>query len=181
MQSETIQTSTNARRDRLAIGLPARLPSAQDYAKRLMPGEMSFFYKLYNDRFATTVEFWSRLYTGKQSTVLPKSQLERILENANSTPFTEPLAKLRAVLFEEFTGRLPVAGIKYHSIYVLCLQVLKDMATLKLREGGIEAPTSDALGFAFVETLLVSIVDHQRTAQLSKLLPHLSCWLDKPS
>ena len=48
------------------------------------------------------------------------------------------------------------------------------MATLKLREDGVEAPPTDALGFAFIETLLVSIVDHQRNAQISKLLPHLS-------
>jgi hypothetical protein len=48
------------------------------------------------------------------------------------------------------------------------------MATLMVRESGVEATPSDALGFTFVETLLVAIVDHQRSAQMSKLLPHLS-------
>jgi hypothetical protein len=67
-----------------------------------------------------------------------------------------------------------VAGIKYHSIYVLCLQVLKDIATIKFREDGVEATASDALGFTFVETLLVAIVDYQRSTQISKLVPHLS-------
>jgi hypothetical protein len=87
-----------------------------------MPGKMSLFYKFYNGRFATTIDFWSRLYTGKHSTALPKAQLEGILEYANFTPFTEPLTKVSAVVLEEFTGRLPVAGIKYHAIYALCLQ-----------------------------------------------------------
>ena len=155
--------------------MPAKLPSARDYVKRLMPGEMSFFYKLHNERFATTIDFWSRLYTGKPSAALPKSQLEGILEYANLPPFTEPLTKMNAVVLEEFTGRVPVAAIKYHAIYALCLQILKDMATLKLQEDNrsVEA-TSHALEFRFVETLLVAIVDHQRSAQMSKLLPYLS-------
>jgi hypothetical protein len=49
------------------------------------------------------------------------------------------------------------------------------MATLKLREDdrSLEA-ASHAHGFIFFETLLVAVVDHQRSAQMSKLLPHLS-------
>jgi hypothetical protein len=175
VQLEASQTSTNTRQGRRAIGLPAKMPSAQDYMKRLMPGEMSLFYKLYNERFATTIDFWSRLYTGKPSAALPKPQLKGILEYANFPPFTKPLTKMNTVVLEEFTGRVPVAAIKYHAIYALCLQILKDMATLKLQEDNrsVEA-TSHALGFRFVETLLVAIVDHQRSAHMSKLLPHLS-------
>jgi hypothetical protein len=172
---EASQTSTDTRQGRRAIGLPAKLPSGRDYVKRLMPGKMSLFYELYNERFATTIDFWSRLYTGKPSAALAKPQLEGILEYANFTPSTKLLTKMSAIVLEEFTGRAPVAGIKYHIIYALCLQILKDMATLKLQEGNrsVEA-ASHTHGFIFVETLLVAIVDHQRSTQMSKLLPHLS-------
>lgn len=174
LQPETSQASTNSRQSKRAIGLPSRLPSAQDYVKRLMPSETSLFYKLYNERFATTVDFWSRLYTGKHYIALPKAQLEGILEQVNCPPFAVPLTKLLEVVVEEFTGKLPVASIKYHSIYALCLRVLRDMATLKFREDGVEATPSEMHGFTFVETLLVAIVEHQRGASMSKLLPHLS-------
>jgi hypothetical protein len=109
VQLEASQTSTNTRQGRRAISLPAKMPSARNYVKRLMPGEMSLFYKLHNERFATTIDFWSRLYTSKPSAALLKSQLEGIL------PFTKPLTKMNAVVFEEFTGRVPVAATSFHS------------------------------------------------------------------
>jgi hypothetical protein len=173
VQSEAKETSMNT--GRLAIGLPVKLSSAGDYVKRLMPGEMSLFYELYNHRFATTVEFWSRVYTGKTCATLAKSQLEGILKCANSPPFTGPLMNISATVLEEFTGRVPMAGIKYHAIYDRCLEILKNMAFLKLQEEdkSVEA-ASHTLGFSFFETLLVAIVDHRRSAQMSRILPHLS-------
>lgn len=66
VQMETSQTSPNTRKGRRSIGLPRRLPSSNDYTKRLMPGEMSLFYELHNQRFATTIDFWARLYTNKR-------------------------------------------------------------------------------------------------------------------
>lgn len=82
---------------------------------------------------------------------------------------------MSAVVLDEFNGRLPIVRIKYHAIYAICLRLLRDMATLKLQEdnGPVET-ASPASGFTFVETLLVAIVDHQRDALLSRLLPHLA-------
>ncbi|KAE8452073.1 hypothetical protein EG329_002239 [Mollisiaceae sp. DMI_Dod_QoI] len=175
VHTQASQTSSDTRQGRRAIGLPTRLPSANDYAKRLMPMKASLFYELHNQRFATTADFWSRLYTGKASSGILKSQLEEILKQLNAACFSEPLEKMHQVVQQEFTGPVPVACIKYYVIYALCLDILKDMAIFKLQEDGRPVDiASHALGFAFVETLLVAIVTHQRDNQLSKLLPHLA-------
>jgi hypothetical protein len=40
-----------------------------------MLGEMSLFYQLQNKHFPMTIDFWARLYTGKRSRAIPKSEL----------------------------------------------------------------------------------------------------------
>lgn len=167
--------STNTRQGRRAIGLPGTLPSGEGDARRLMPGKISLFYELHNLRFSTNEDFWCRLYAGKPTAVLSKSQIAAVSEQVNSQLYTNHLTRMKAVGIDEFTGRLPVAGIKYYPICVLCLQILTDMSTLYLQENnksiGLASP---AAGFSFVETLLVAIVDHQRSTQMSKLLPRLA-------
>ena len=74
---------------------------------------------------------------------------------------------------------LPVVGIKYHSIYILCLPSTQGYGYLRLQEDGAEAPPSDAFGFTFVETLLVSIVGHQRSALRCAGAEHGSYGLNK--
>jgi hypothetical protein len=58
---------------------------------------------------------------------------------------------ISATVLEEFTGRVPLVGIKYHAIYDPCLEILKNMAFLKLQEE--DKSVEDTLGFTFVETL----------------------------
>lgn len=93
----------------------------------------------------------------------------------NTAPFSKPLKKLSTVVLDEFTGRLPIAAIKYHAIYAICLQILNEMAVLALQVQ--DQPVEHARpanGFKFVETLLVAIVEHQRDSQKVKILPHLA-------
>jgi hypothetical protein len=62
--------------------------------------------------------------------------------------------------FEDLTFvEVPEAAIKSRTIYALCLNMLKDMAALKLKEDEKVIEPSSALRFAFVKTLLVTIVD----------------------
>ena len=175
VQLEASPTSVDARQGRRTIGLPASLPTAQDYVKRFMPSEMSLFYELHNQRFRTTMDFWSRLYTGKPASALSKPQRDEIIEDVGALAFPESLAKMKSVVLGEFTGNVPVASIKYHAIFALCLQVLKEMAILKFEEHGRDVTAASAeAGFMFVETLLVAIVDHERDTQMSKMLPRLT-------
>jgi hypothetical protein len=168
-----MDTPTNARQGRQTIGLPNKLPSANSQTRRIMPGEISLFYELHNQRFATTKNFWTRLYTKKPGGALQETQLDGILNGFKT--FNEPLTKMREVALGEFNGRLPVARINYYAIYTICVQILKEMAVKKLQED--DRPireASPALGFIFVETLLVAIVDHQRDTQMERMLPYLS-------
>jgi hypothetical protein len=168
-------TSVNARHGRRVIGLPATFPTARDYAKRLMPSEMSLFYELHNQRFTRTMDFWSRLYKGKPASSLSKAQRDDITEDLNTIGYTGLLTKMKSEVLREFTGKVPVASIQYHAIFALCLQILTEMAILKFEEDGRDVTTaSTEAGFIFVETLLVAIVEHQRDTQKSKILPRLA-------
>jgi hypothetical protein len=173
-QAPTQHGSTNDRRRRTGIGMPTRLPSGRDSTRRIMPGEISLFYELHNTHYTATVDFWARLYTGKHSANISKSNLQGIMTQLNTPPFSEPLKRLRAVVLDELTGKLPVAAIKYHAVYVMCLHILNEMAVLALQvEDQPIAHASPQIRFKFVETLLVAIVEHQRDLQKAKTLPRL--------
>ncbi|CZT06985.1 uncharacterized protein RAG0_12557 [Rhynchosporium agropyri] len=174
-QSEPNSLSGDSRQSRRRIGLPLSLPTAQDYVKRFMPGEISMFYDLHNNGFRTTIDFWSNLYTGKPASFLSKKQQDVIMNDLNNVAFTELLAKMRSAVLREFTGQGPVASIQYSAIFALCQQILREMAILKCQEADKDiALATTQSGFIFVDTLLVAIVEHQRDTQMSKLLPHLS-------
>ncbi len=175
IQPEPNSTSVNVRQSRRAIGLPPSLPTAQDYVKRFMPGEISLFYELHNHGFRTTMDFWSRLYTRKPTSFLSKTQRDIITKDLDNLAFTDLLIKMRSAVLREFTGQGPVASIQYSAIFALCQQVLMEMAILKLGEADRDVTLANTqTGFIFVETLLVAIVEHQKDAQMSRLLPHLS-------
>ncbi|KFY03588.1 hypothetical protein V490_00121 [Pseudogymnoascus sp. VKM F-3557] len=174
-QQEANLAPGNARQSRRAIGLPGRLPTAQDQIKRFKPGEMSLFYKLHNQRFKMTISFWTQLYKGKPASLLSKTQRESIAKDIDNIPFTEVLTTLRSAVLHEFTGQAPVARIQYTAIFALCQQILTEMAILALQEFGRDVTVANTqAGFIFAETLLVTIVEHQRDTQKSKVLPYLS-------
>jgi hypothetical protein len=175
MQLEANSEVGNSRQSRPTIGLPASLPTSQDYVKRFMPGRMSLFYELYNQRFKPTMDFWFRLYSGKPASLLSKRQRDNITEELVTKSFTEPLNKMRSAILREFTGTVPVASVQYHAIFSLCQQVLTEMAILKFEEGSEDGTAaSTEAGFIFVVTLLAAIVEHQRDTQMLKMLPYLS-------
>ncbi|KFZ17965.1 hypothetical protein V502_04337 [Pseudogymnoascus sp. VKM F-4520 (FW-2644)] len=175
IQQEANLAPGNARQSRRTIGLPASLPTAQDHIKRFMPGEMSLFYKLHNQRFRTTMSFWTRLYSGKPASLLSKMEQDSITKDLDNIAFTEMLIKMRSAALHEFTGQAPVASIQYTAIFALCQQVLTEMAILKLQEDGRDVTVANTqAGFIFAETLLVTIVEHQRDTQKSKVLHYLS-------
>jgi hypothetical protein len=175
IKPESNSTSGNERQSRRVIGLPPNLPTAQDYVKRFMPGEMSMFYDLHNKGFRTTMDFWSKLYTGKPASFLSKKQQDSILKDLSELAYTELLIKMRSAVLREFTGQGPVASIQYSAIFALCQKVLMEMAILKCQEADRDVALANTqLGFGFVETLLVAIVEHQRDTQMAKLLPRLS-------
>lgn len=174
-QLDAGSTSADARQGRRAIGLPATFPTARDYAKRLMPSEMSLFYELHNQRFTRTMDFCSRLCKGKPASSLSKKQRDDVIEDLNAISYVGLLQKMKTVVLREFIGKAPVASIQYHAIHALCLQILTEMAFLKFEEDGRDATTaSTEAGFVFVDTLLVTIVEHQRDTQKSKILPYLT-------
>jgi len=83
----------DARHGRRVIGLPATCATARDYAKRLMPSEMSLSYELHNQRFATTMDFWSRLYKGRRASSPTKIQRDDIIKDLNAIGYTGLLTK----------------------------------------------------------------------------------------
>ncbi|KAL5315040.1 hypothetical protein ACEPPN_017691 [Leptodophora sp. 'Broadleaf-Isolate-01'] len=175
VEPELNSMSGDVRQNQRVIGLPRSLPAARDYVKRFMPGEMSLFYDLHNNSFRTTMDFWSKMYTGKPISFLSKTQQDCLEKDLNRLAFTELLVKMRSVALREFTGQKPVASIQYSAIFALCQQVLVEMAKLKIQEANGDVKLANTqTGFTFVETLLVAIVEHQRDAQMSKLLPHLT-------
>jgi hypothetical protein len=81
---------------------------------------------------------------------------------------------MKTVVLREFTGKAPVASIQYHAIYALCMQILTEMAIFKFEEDSRDTTAARReAGYIFVETLLVTIVEHQRDTQKSKILPRL--------
>jgi hypothetical protein len=130
------------------------------------PSQASLFYELHNHYYATTVDFWCKVYGGAHT---PCRKREQVEQRVHSAPFNVPLDMIKNAAILEFVGPRSIARVNYFAIYALCIEILDRIGKATVADTKCGALT----GFFIVDELLEAIVEHLKDDRKKILLPYL--------
>jgi len=125
------------------------------------PSKLSVFYELHGSYYQTTADFWVRIFIDPTIQRPTQAQIREVLDLVHSKPFNVPLDRIKARALPEFNSEIPVMRINFFRIFRFCLQLLQDLGDTIEQDPGISTGGKGVpLGFAFVDHILDSIVEH---------------------